>query len=208
MKKNWFGRTGVLPTLMVAALGLAACQQKSAPVVTADEMSLGSAAAKVTVVEYASVGCPYCARFNNEIFPAFKAKYVDTGKVHYVFREMLVGEGAELSLGAAGFLMARCAGPDRYFPVVDQLFHAQDSLYKSGDVRSGLLKIAKANGMNEKQFDDCTSNTASLGALNTRSEKAQTDGVGSTPTFYINGAKAFEGVPTPEKLDAAIQAAS
>jgi len=197
----------VLSISLVASLGLAACQQKAAPAVTADEMSLGSPQAKVTVVEYASVGCPYCARFNNEVFPAFKTKYVDTGKVHYVFREMLVGEGAELSLGAAGFLMARCAGADRYFPVVDQLFHAQESLYKSGDVRSGLLKIAQANGMNDKQFDDCTSSTASLGALNARSEKAQADGVGSTPTFYVNGKKVFEGVPTPEKLDAAIQAA-
>jgi protein-disulfide isomerase len=193
---------------MVAALGLAACQQKAAPAVTADEMSLGSPTAKVTVVEYASVGCPYCARFNNEMFPAFKAKYVDTGKVHYVFREMLVGEGAELSLGAAGFLMARCAGADHYFAVVDQVFHAQESLYKSGDARAGLLKIAQANGMNDKQFDDCTSSTPSLVALNARSDKAQADGVGSTPTFYVNGKKAFEGVPTAEKLDAAIQAAS
>jgi protein-disulfide isomerase len=75
-------------------------------------------------------------------------------------------------------------------------------------VRTGLLKIAQANGMNDKQFDDCTSNTESLGALNTRSEKAQADGVSSTPTFYVNGKKVFEGVPTPEKLDAAIQAAS
>jgi protein-disulfide isomerase len=96
----------VLSTLAISALGLTACQ-KAAPPVTANEMSLGSASAKITVVEYASVGCPYCARFNNDVFPAFKAKYVDTGKVHYVFREMLVGEGAELSLGAAGFLMAR-----------------------------------------------------------------------------------------------------
>jgi protein-disulfide isomerase len=197
----------VLSTLVVAALGLTACQ-KAAPAVTADEMSLGNPQAKVTVVEYASVGCPYCARFNNELFPAFKTKYVDTGKVHYVFREMLVGEGAELSLGAAGFLMARCAGADHYFAVVDQVFHAQESIYKSGDARAGLLKIAQANGMNEKQFDDCTSSTPSLSALSARSDKAQADGVGSTPTFYVNGKKAFEGVPTPEKLDAAIQAAS
>jgi protein-disulfide isomerase len=196
----------VLSTLVVAALGLAACQ-KAAPAVTADEMSLGNPSAKVTVVEYASVGCPYCARFNNEIFPAFKTKYVDSGKVHYVFREMLVGEGPELSLGAAGFLMARCAGADRYFAVVDQVFHAQESIYKSGEARPALLKIAQANGMNEKQFDDCTSSTPSLTALNARSDKAQADGVGSTPTFYINGKKAFEGVPTPDKLDAAIQAA-
>jgi protein-disulfide isomerase len=195
--------------LALAALTLAACQQKaSAPAVTADEMSLGNPQAKVTVVEYASAGCPFCARFNNEEFPAFKAKYIDTGKVHYVFREMLVGGGPEIALGAAGFLTARCAGKDKYFTVLDQIFHDQDQIYRSGDIKAGLLPIAKANGLNDKQFDACVSDETALNALNARSEKAGQDGVGSTPTFMINGKKAFEGVPTPEQLAAAVDAAA
>jgi protein-disulfide isomerase len=191
----------------MAVLGLTACQSKTVPVVTADEVALGNPQAKVTVVEYASVGCPYCAHFNNDQFPAFKAKYVDTGKVRYVFREMLVGQGIEMALGAAGFLTARCAGADRYFTVVDQIFHAQDAIYKSGDVHGGLLPIAKANGMSDQRFDDCVNNTDSLTAINARSEKALADGVQSTPTFFINGKKAFEGVPPKDALDAAVQAA-
>ena len=195
--------------LALAALTLTACQQKaSAPAFTADEMSLGNPQAKVTVVEYASAGCPFCARFNNEEFPAFKAKYIDTGKVHYVFREMLVGGGPEIALGAAGFLTARCAGKDKYFAVLDQIFHDQEQIYRSGDIKAGLLPIAKANGLNDKQFDACVSDETALNALNARSEKAGQDGVGSTPTFIINGKKAFEGVPTPEQLDAAVQAAT
>jgi protein-disulfide isomerase len=195
--------------LALAAFALAACQQKaSAPAVTADEMSLGNPQAKVTVVEYASAGCPFCARFNNEVFPAFKTKYIDTGKVHYVFREMLVGGGPEIALGAAGFLTARCAGKDKYFTVLDQVFHDQDQIYRSGDIKAGLLPIAKANGLSDKQFDACVSDETALNALNARSEKADKDGIGSTPTFIINGKKAFEGVPTPEQLDAAVQAAS
>ncbi len=103
-----------------AALALAACQPKAAPPpVTDGEMSLGNPQAKVTVTEYASVACPFCAQFNNTVFPAFKATYIDTGKVHYVFREMLVGGSSEVTLGAAGFLMARCAGKDRYFTGLD-----------------------------------------------------------------------------------------
>jgi protein-disulfide isomerase len=195
--------------LSLAALTLAACQQKtSAPPVTADEMSLGNPQAKVTMVEYASAGCPFCARFTNEQFPAFKTKYIDTGKVHYVFREMLVGGGPEIALGAAGFLTARCAGKDKYFTVLEQIFHDQEQIYRSGDIKAGLLPIAKANGMDDKQFDACVSDETALNALNARSEKATQDGIGSTPTFIINGKKAFEGVPTPEQLDAAIQAAS
>lgn len=192
----------------LAAL-LAACQQKAAaPPVTADEMSLGDPKAKVTVVEYASAGCPFCARFNNEIFPAFKAKYIDTGRVHYVFREMLVGAGSEVALGAAGFLTARCAGKDKYFTVLDRVFHDQEQIYKSGDIKAGLLPIAKANGLSETQFDTCVSDETALNALNARSDQASKDGVGVTPTFLINGKKAFEGVPEPQALEAAVKAAS
>lgn len=197
-----------LATVALSGLALAACQQqKAAAPVTADEMSLGSPAAKVTVVEYASAGCPFCARFNNEVFPAFKTQYIDTGKVRYVFREVLVGGGSEQAMGAAGFLLARCAGKDKYFSVLDQVFHAQDDIYKTGDIKGGLSKIAKANGMSDKQFDDCVNNNDALVAVNARNEKAAKDGVDSTPTFFINGKKAFESVPTIDQLGAAVTAA-
>jgi protein-disulfide isomerase len=205
-------RRGLAPVLAVAALALGGaalggCEKKAAPAITADEMAMGSPNAKVTVIEYASVACPFCARFNNEIFPAFKKSYVDTGKVRYVFREMLVGGSSEMSMGAAGFLLARCAGPDKYFKVVDDTFREQEAIYKSGDMRGGLLKIAKANGLNEKQFNDCVTNEASLAAMNARNDKAGAAGVGSTPTFFINGKKTFEGVPQPQALEAAVKEA-
>src|SRR5689334_20515922 len=105
----------------VLALSLlaAACNKGSGPSAGAlpDDMQMGNPAAKVTVVEYASVGCPICGRWDKEVWPQFKAKYVDTGKVNYVFREMLVGGGAELAIGGNGFLLARCAGKDKYFTV-------------------------------------------------------------------------------------------
>jgi protein-disulfide isomerase len=194
--------------LALAAFALAACGKKAAPPVTADEMSMGNANAKVTVIEYASAGCPFCARFNNEIFPGFKAKFIDTGKVHYVFREVLVGGGPEIALGAGGFLLARCAGQDKYFTVLDEIFHQQDDIYRSGDIKGGLQKIAKANGMSDQQFSDCINNNDALVALNTRSEKAGKDGVDATPTFFVNGKKAFESVPTEAQLESAVAAAS
>jgi protein-disulfide isomerase len=200
-------RRGLAPVLAMAVLALGACEKKAAPAITADEMSMGNANAKVTVIEYASVACPYCARFNNEIFPGFKKTYVDTGKVRYVFREMLVGGSSEMSMGAAGFLMARCAGADNYFKVLDETFRDQEAIYKSGDMRGGLLKIAKANGMNEKQFNECVTDEAALAGMNARNDKATAAGVGATPTFYINGKKAFEGVPQPQALDAAMKEA-
>ena len=111
-------------------------------------------------------------------------------------------------MGAAGFLTARCAGKDKYFTVLDQVFKDQEQIYRSGDIKAGLLPIAKANGLSEKQFEACVNDEAAINAMNARSEKAGQDGVVATPTFFINGKKTFEGVPTPEQLDAAVQAAS
>ena len=63
------------------------------------DMSLGNPKAPIEVVEYASLSCPHCAHFNEAIFPAFKAKYIDTGRVHFTIREFLTPPA---NLAAAG----------------------------------------------------------------------------------------------------------
>jgi protein-disulfide isomerase len=201
-----FSRRLVIAAAMLATL--AACNKSGASVGAAgpDDMTMGNPQAKVLVAEYASVACPHCAAFNNDIFPAFKAKYIDTGKVHYVFHEMLVGGQAEQALAAAGFLLARCAGKDKYFAVNDEIFHAQQAIFTSGDLRGGLLRIAQSLGMTEPQFNACVGDQNALKALNARVEKAAKDGVDSTPTFIINGQK-MVGEQTMAELDKAIAAA-
>jgi protein-disulfide isomerase len=167
------------------------------------DMSLGSRKAKIHLVEYASLSCPHCARFETEVFPAFKAKYVDTGKVRYTLRELLT---PPVEVAAAGFLMARCAGPDKYFKVVDEVFRSQ-SRWSEGDLRPILLAVAHANGLSDEAFDACISDPKGLAALNARVKRALDAGVQSTPTFFINGKKAGEGEMTLADLDAAIAAA-
>ena len=199
-------------SLMIAAAmlaTLAACNKSGASLGAAgpEDMSMGNPQAKVLVAEYASVACPHCAAFNNDIFPAFKAKYIDTGKVHYVLHEMLVGQQAEVALAEAGFLLARCAGKDKYFAVTDEIFHAQSAIFASGDLRGGLLRIAQSAGMSEAQFNTCIGDQAALKALEARVEKASKDGVDSTPTFIINGNK-MVGEQTLAQLDKAIADAS
>ena len=189
-----------------SVLALAACNKTTSSVgaASSEDMALGDPNAKVLVAEYASASCPHCADFNNETFHAFKTKYVDTGKVHYVFHEFLT---PPVQFAAAGFLTARCAGKDKYFDVLDAIYHQQTDIYKSGDLRGGLLKIAESTGMNEKQFTDCISDEKALNALNARVDKAaKNDGIEATPTFVINGTK-IEGEQTLAKLDEAIAAA-
>jgi protein-disulfide isomerase len=186
-----------------AALALAGCSKGGAGA-DDDAMSLGNANAKVQMDEYASSTCTHCGRFNNDVFPVFKAKYIDTGKVHYTFHEFLTPPEA---VAAAGFLTARCAGKDKYFSVVDALFRSQEEMFRTGDARGTLLKVAQSAGMTEDQFNKCVADEAANKALAARVDKAIKLGVNSTPTFFFNGKKVKEGEMTMEELDAAVAAA-
>jgi protein-disulfide isomerase len=164
-------------------------------------MSLGNPEAKVTVIEYGSASCPHCARFNNEVFPAFKAKYVDTGQVRYVFREFLTDP---VDLAAAGFLLARCEGPDKYFAILDGVFHAQAEIYQTQDAAGPLMRVARDNGLSEAQANACLQDRSAIDALNARVRGYEdTDHINSTPTFDVNG-KRLEGEQTLAQISAAV----
>ncbi len=181
-----------------ASVALAAPDWRVAP----DDMTLGSPKAKVTVIEYASASCPHCARFNNDVLPAFKAKYIDTGKVRYVMREILT---PPTEVAAAGFLTARCGGKDKYFPILDQIFRHQQEIYQTGDVNGVLGRAAQSAGLTQAQFEACVFDGNALGALNTRVDTyAKRDEITGTPTFIINGKRLDVGEPTLAGLDAAI----
>ncbi|MFI4975268.1 MAG: thioredoxin domain-containing protein [Caulobacterales bacterium] len=172
----------------------------------ADDMALGDPAAKVTVVEYASLGCPHCGHWANEVFAPFKAKYVDTGKVRFVLRECLTGEP---TVAAAGFLLARCAGPAKYFAVAEAVYRDQEIMFNGEDTpRNVLQRIAAANGLDAAKFDACLTDRAGQVALNARNQRSvDVDKVESTPTFLI-GEKRIVGFATLDELGAAIAAAS
>ncbi len=187
---------------VASALTLAACQKSAATAVTEQDMAMGSPAAKVTVIEYASLSCPHCAEWNNEVFPAFKAKYVDTGKVRYIAREALTSDPA---IAAAGFLTARCAGKDKYFQVVEAIYRAYDEMVRSGQPHAVLLNIARSAGLTDAQFDACIKDEKALAALQARWEHyVKDDKINATPTFVINGKLYDKGGLSLPELDAAV----
>lgn len=170
-----------------------------------DDMSLGNPKASIEVVEYASLSCPHCAHFNEAVFPAFKAKYIDTGKVHFTMREFLTPPA---NLAAAGWMMARCAGPKRYFSVVDGVFKSQSEWQAGGDIRGVMLKVANANGLSEAQFEACLKDEAGLKSLQDRVRRAvDVEKVDSTPTIEINGKRLEEAPQSLDDFDAALAAA-
>lgn len=200
-----FTRRAAIAAAAATAAGAAApawAQFKAAP----GDMSLGDPKAPVHVVEYLSLTCPHCAHFHADVFPAFKAKYIDTGRVHFTIRELLT---APAQVAAAGFMLARCDGGKSYFKIVDEVFRSQVR-WQSGSIKPIFVEIAKNNGLTEAQFEACITDPKAQEALQARLEYATgTDKVTGTPTFFVNGVQLpNQETPTLADLDAAIARAS
>jgi len=163
-----------------------------------DDIPMGSATAPVTIIEYASMTCPHCAAFTVNTFPKLKEKYIDTGKVRYIMREYPLD-----GLAAAAFMLARCAGPDKYYPLIETLF-AQQQKWAVKEPLPPLRAIARQAGFTEQSFDMCINDKALLGKVQQmRDRGTQKFKVEATPTFYINGEK-HSGAMSIEDLDKAI----
>jgi protein-disulfide isomerase len=155
----------------------------------------GQADAPVTIVEYASMTCPHCSHFHETTYPEMKKKYIDTGKVRFIFREFPLDP-----LAAAAAMLARCAGKDKFFPLVDAFFAQQKDWVVQKPLQP-MFAIAKQAGFTQQSFDECLANQQLLTSLEEQRTRAvQKFNVNSTPTFFING-KTVRGALTPEELD-------
>jgi len=159
------------------------------------EMAIGDAKAPITVIEYASMTCPHCAHFSATTFPELKKRYIDTGKVRFMFREFPLDQ-----LAAAGFILARCAGPDKYFPLVETLFAQQKDWVVQKPLQP-LLAIAKQAGLSQEAFEACLDNRQLIeGMEKVRNQASEKFGVNSTPTFFVNG-KRLSGALSIEEME-------
>ena len=149
------------------------------------ERTMGDPKAPNTVIEYASLTCPHCQRFHEEVFTAFKEKYIDTGKVYFIFREF-----SRDPLDTSAFMLARCAPADRYFPIVDLLFDQQQNWAFVQDPVTALQNLVKQAGYSQDSFKACLTNQQILDGVNAVRDRATSKfGVDSTPTFFFNGEK-------------------
>ena len=149
------------------------------------DMALGKPTAPVTVVEYASMTCPHCGRSFRETFSTLKTKYIDTGKVYFVFREFPLDQ-----LAFAASMAARCAPKDKFFPIIDALFQQQDSWAYVNKPEPALVAALKPFGFDQTSFAACLKKTNIADGINKIAETANKEfGVNATPTFFINGVK-------------------
>jgi protein-disulfide isomerase len=148
------------------------------------DMSLGSQDAPNVIVEYASMTCPHCAQFDKVVFPELKTKYIDTGKARLIFREFPLD-----GLAARASMLARCAGPDRYFPMIDVMFQTQSTWVVEGpEALDHLLQLARQAGFSKEKFDACLADKDLFKKIVDERQRANDKfQVDSTPTFFVNG---------------------
>ena len=159
----------------------------------------GKADAPVTIIEYASMTCPHCAAFHKSTYPALKAKYVDTGKVRFIFREFPLDD-----LAVAASMLARCAGGEKTMALIDVLFASQDK-WAVRDPLPALLQIGKQAGFTQASFDECLKDQKLYNNILAMRERGSKEyKVESTPTLFVNG-KMQKGGVSIEELDKLMQ---
>jgi protein-disulfide isomerase len=195
----------LLACLAPAFPGVAVAQSAIATAVarpvSLPDISIGSPKAPVTITEYASMSCSHCAAFGENVFPMLRSKYIDTGKVRFVFREFPLDIKA-----AAAAILARCIGKDdseKYLGAVETLFKQQDRLI--AQTKDTLMSVGKLNGMSEQDVVTCQADQAQFDKLTADQAYAvQTLKVDSTPTFFVNGHR-LKGSMSFEELEERIK---
>jgi len=165
----------------VAAAGLlllAQLTQAGAGSITDDGRIRGSADAPITLIEYSDFTCGYCAKFFQETWPRLQAKYIDTGKVRFVYRDY---PRSDDGVGVDAAVAARCAGAQgRYWPMHDRLFGER------GRVNSGSFKgYAKVIGLEQAAFDKCFDERQHLESIFQDRNEANRWGFHGTPGFIL-----------------------
>lgn len=162
------------------------------PSITGFDKVMGSEAAPITMIEYASFTCSHCARFHSATLPELKERYIDSGKVRLVFRDFPLDR---LALKAG--MLARCVPDHRYFLLVDILFQWQSKWRDAADPSSALSRIGRFAGLAQAEIDHCLNDrTLAEKILSLRLEASNTYGVDSTPTFVVEGEKLSGALPT------------
>lgn len=148
----------------------------------------GAVNAPVTIIEYASMTCPHCADFHTSIYPELRAKYVETGKVRFIFREFPLD-----GLALRASMLARCGGEERVHGYLDVLFMQQGKWATAEDPIAALSRIARLGGMSAAAFQSCMANEplAEM-VVASRMTGAEEFDITSTPSFVI-GSKTYSG---------------
>ena len=171
------------------------------PKATLPDVPLGdkSATPKVVLIEYGSATCPHCGRFHKDVYPQLKSKYIDTGKIQFIFRPFALNV-----FDVVVFMLAEIAGPDQYYNVIDTFYDNQDKWVEADKPKDAIEAIALQLGFTKDSFEQALTNQDWPKRIQAQRDQAVNDfKVSGTPTFYING-KQMVGEQTIDDLSKAI----
>ncbi len=155
------------------------------------EMALGRSDAPVTMVEFSSLGCPHCAAFHRDTLPRIKKDYIDTGKVRLIFQDFPLGTPA-----LAASMVARCAGPDKFFVFIEILFRSQEQWSRDNNPLQALTNVARFGGMSGADVQACLNNQLLLDHIRRGALVGQEDfKINSTPSFVIGNETIYGAQP-------------
>lgn len=162
---------------------------------------LGDNNAKVTMVEFADFQCPFCGQWQQTVFQEIKSKYIDTGKIRFVFMDFAF-LGTESVRAAEA---ARCAADqNKFWEYHDYLFTKQNGENEGALSDTNLKQFAQDKQLDVAEFNKCFDGNTHTQKLLSEYDKAVGYGVQSTPTVFINGNK-YEGVLPFSEYEAVIE---
>ena len=169
-------------------VGSAEAQQAEIDPSSIVEMVQGAEDAPVEVIEYASYTCPHCAAFHEGPYKKLKADFIDTGKVRFIYREVYFDR-----YGLWASMVARCAGPEKFFGISDLIYKGQAEWSRAGgpaEIAEELRKIGRRAGIENDKLEACLGDATKAQTLVAwYQEHATRDDINSTPSFMINGKK-------------------
>jgi protein-disulfide isomerase len=196
------------PAAPVSAIGAAEAIARD------EDHMLGNKSARVTVIEYAAPICPTCAFVNAATIPELKRRFIDTGKILFVFRVYPLNPADFKAEG-----LARCVPQERYFQAIDLLYRRQEewgaehmqehgpgfTMENQPRTDAGLIKIGRAFGFDEAKARGCMRDANVHRRVQEVAARGEARyGIGGTPTFIVNG-RVLANVPrSVDDLAAAI----
>lgn len=148
--------------------------------------SKGSPKAPVTVYEMSDFQCPYCKKFAQETFSELDRRYIQTGKVRWVFVNFPLTSVHPHAAPAAE--LALCAAKQgEFWRVHDLLFQYQESWAPLKEAGPFFVSLGDSAGLSKKTLLTCLQSPETRKAVQAEAEGAERSGATSTPSFYIEG---------------------
>lgn len=167
--------------------------------------AIGSESAKAVIVEFSDYQCPACAAFHEQIFPALKAKYIDTGKVRFVSKDFPLFSKHPYAEKAAE--ASHCALEQGKFWEMHELLYDRQSVWSSSkDPVKTFTDFSHELGLDSKGFKDCLDSKKYQQAVVDSWKEAAGAQIEGTPTFFINNKLTFFGTYPIESFDQALAA--